>query len=191
MAVREDEIGTVEREYPNASPLQKSIYHLQELWSDYQLWQEHETVKPNIKWFGTPDEIKRAGDTYIKSLQFHLKLIDGADLNKALAHGELTAADLHIAQQIKHEYEAAIRLKAPKKTAYQLGLEAGVSDGSDFKPSAPKPQFMKSLLSDTYREQYMKGYKVGHATGLKNARAKELKTIKDQTRDRHTPDRER
>jgi len=75
--------------------------------------------------------------------------------------------------------------------AYQQGFDQGFVDGKIHKPLKPRPVFLKSLVSNKYITQYIKGYKYGHYAGVREARTQELKRIRQAERNKDNVERER
>ena len=114
------DIGTIEREYPNATALQKTIYHLQGLWDDYRIWDDVATKEGHIKLFGTPKDIDLAGKAYVKSVQAQFRVVDGFNLRNALERGDITQADIDMYEQVKSEYNHIAKNKYNDERANEL-----------------------------------------------------------------------
>ena len=182
-----DEVGTIERTYPHLTPVQAAIELLQETWSSYQLWQRRKQFTKDYKFLGGAKDIEQAGLTFKASLDAHIYALTLHDLEKATQNGEISASDKRLAEHITLAWEkenAAQKQNAPEKLdAYQLGYEHGYNDGLSHKPQSPKPNALKATVSTAYREQFAKGYKDGHYAGVREARANELKRMRQLDRD--------
>lgn len=74
---------------------------------------------------------------------------------------------------------------------YKQGFEQGFADARSHKPRKPKPAFLKSLLSNTYMEQYSRGYKDGHFAGIREVRKQEVLRVQSAERERTSQERGR
>ena len=66
---------------------------------------------------------------------------------------------------------------------FDQGFHAGKADGETQRSFRCRPSLLRAIISDRYREEYTRGYKVGYFAATRAKRREELQQSKIQDRE--------